>query len=111
MNNDYSNISLQFDKKHVIIKSGSNSYKAAPPYERTNLKKEGNEMNYYEWSQEYKQTAAQLDKVIKRLLNERKGKCESTKKEISDKISFYRCCKYECLRVAEHLMQRHLGVA
>ena len=68
-------------------------------------------MNYFEWSREYEQTAMELDKVITRLKKEKCGKGDSMKKELNDKIALYRCYRNECLRVADHLMQRHKGVA
>lgn len=71
----------------------------------------GNQMNYLAWSQEYTETAEELNKVILRLKKQRAGKGKSDKKEITDKISEYRCCRNDCLRIAEHLMQRHRGCA
>lgn len=68
-------------------------------------------MNYFEWAQEYETTAMELDKVVNRLKRERRSACESVKKELSDKISFYRGCRNECLGIANHLMDRHRGVA
>ena len=68
-------------------------------------------MNYFEWSREYEQTASELNKVITRLKKQKCGKGESKKKELNDKIALYRGYRNECLRVADHLMERHNGVA
>ena len=68
-------------------------------------------MNYFEWSQEYKQTARELDKVITRLKKQRIGKREGEKKELSDRIALYKSYRNECVHIANHLLQRHLGVA
>lgn len=68
-------------------------------------------MNYFEWSQEYEQTARELDKVIARLKKQRTGKREGEKKELSDRIAMYKFYRNECIHIANHLMQRHMGVA
>ncbi len=68
-------------------------------------------MNYFEWSQEYLQTANQLDRVLERLQTERAGASESVKKELSERILFYRSCRRDCLEIADILMDRCRGVA
>ena len=67
-------------------------------------------MNYLEWSKEYEQTAKRLDEVIVRL-KRRRGVSESEKKELADKLRFYRHCRNEAYEVARHLLNRHKGVA
>ena len=68
-------------------------------------------MNYFEWSQEYVNTVAQLDRVLTRLKKERATACESRKKELSDRITQYRCCRRECMEIADRLMKRDRGIA
>ncbi len=68
-------------------------------------------MNYYEWSREYTDTAEKLNEVILRLKAQRKKSNLSQKKEIDAKLAQYRTCYSECLRTADHLMQRYRGVA
>lgn len=40
-------------------------------------------MNYFEWSQEYYNTAAEIAIVIEKLKNERKGKTPFEQKELN----------------------------
>ena len=68
-------------------------------------------MNYYEWLREYTDTAEKLNEVILRLKAQRKKSNLSQKKEIDAKLAQYRACYSECLRTADHLMQRYRGVA
>lgn len=68
-------------------------------------------MNYYEWSQEYYKTADDISVVIDRLKSSRKGASHSAKKDIEQKIAQYRIYYNECIQVANHLMDRHKGVA
>lgn len=68
-------------------------------------------MNYFEWSQEYLDTAEKLNEVIVRLKAERKKSSLSQKKELDSKITQYRACYNECMQTANLLMQRHCGVA
>ena len=68
-------------------------------------------MNYLEWSKEYEQTAERLNEVIVRLKRRRGGLSESEKKELADKLRFYRRCRNEAYDVARHLLNRHKGVA
>ena len=68
-------------------------------------------MNYFEWSQEYTDTANELEKVVGRLKSERQHACESKKQELAEKIIMYRALRNECLKTAALLMDRHRGVA
>lgn len=68
-------------------------------------------MNYYEWSKEYAQSAEALDKIISRLKEQRKRVHSSHRKELDDRIAFYKVCRNECVQTADHLMQRYEGVA
>ncbi|MBQ1308913.1 MAG: hypothetical protein II118_00605 [Ruminococcus sp.] len=68
-------------------------------------------MNYYEWSQEYENTAREMDSMVMRLKKQRAAKGKSDKKELDDKIAFYRSLRNECLRIAAHLRKRSKGVA
>ena len=68
-------------------------------------------VNYYEWSQEYENTAREMDSMVMRLKKQRAAKGKSDKKELDDKIAFYRSLRNECLRIAAHLRKRSKGVA
>lgn len=68
-------------------------------------------MNYFEWSQEYYNTAAEIAIVIEKLKNERKGKTAFEQKELNMKIAKYMIYYNECLDIANHLLARHKGVA
>lgn len=68
-------------------------------------------MNYFEWSQEYENTAREMDSMVMRLKKQRAAKGKSDKKELDDKIAFYRSLRNECLRIAAHLRKRSKGVA
>ena len=68
-------------------------------------------MNYFEWSQEYYNTAAEIGIVIEKLINERKGKTPYEQKELNLKLAKYRTYHNECLDIANHLLARHKGVA
>lgn len=68
-------------------------------------------MNYFEWSKEYYETAAEIANVIEKLKNSRK-KCNlSEKNEFDRKIAAYRMYYNECILTANHLIERHKGVA
>lgn len=67
-------------------------------------------MNYLEWSHEYEATAQELDKLIQRLKKQRTAS-PANKRELSDKIAFYRQCRAECMQISNHLLERHRGVA
>ena len=115
-----SNIYLQFWKICVIIDIESQArvskgyfYEACPTsHQQIQLSfKKGIIMNYYEWSLEYEQSAKELEKVITRLKKRRAHISESEKKEINERIAFYKSCRSECIQTADLLMRRHKGVA
>ena len=64
-------------------------------------------MDYLKWSNEYKQTASELEAVLARLKRQRARASDSVKKELSDKITLYK----GWFEIAHHLMERHRGVA
>lgn len=68
-------------------------------------------MNYLEWSKEYEQTASELNRVVQRLKKERRHAGRADYKELTDRITHYRHCRNECMLVAQHLRERHKGVA
>lgn len=68
-------------------------------------------MNYFEWSQEYYNTAEEIAVVIEKLKKEHKGKTPYKQKELNLKIAKYRSYYNECLDIANHLLARHKGVA
>lgn len=68
-------------------------------------------MNYFEWSQEYNDAAEEIADVIEKLKEEKKSASLSEKKELDLKITKYRMYYNECIITANHLMQRHKGVA
>ena len=71
----------------------------------------GTAMDYLKWSNEYKQTASELEAVLARLKRQRARASDSVKKELSDKITLYKGWYKECIEIAHHLMERHRGVA
>ena len=68
-------------------------------------------MNYFDWSQEYNDTAAELANVIERLKAKRKGLPKVEKKELDIKIAKYKIYYNECIQIADHLLTRHKGAA
>ncbi len=68
-------------------------------------------MNYFVWSQEYINTAAELANVIERLKAKRKGLSKYEKKELDSKIAKYKTYYNECIQIADHLLERHKGAA
>ncbi len=68
-------------------------------------------MNYYEWSNEYYETAQELNNVINRFKSQRKNACKSERKELDAKIAKYREYYCDCIHIANHLMQRYSGAA
>lgn len=69
-------------------------------------------MNYFEWSQEYYDTAEKISAVIEKLKIQRKtSENLSERKELDMKIATYKMYFNDCLFTANHLMQRHRGVA
>lgn len=68
-------------------------------------------MNYLEWSQEYNSTAQDISLVIDKLKTVRKSATISERKELDMKIAKYRQYYNECIFIANHLLERHKGVA
>ncbi len=68
-------------------------------------------MNYLEWSHEYEKTAEEMNIMMLRLKQKRMSGSKTEKKELADKIIYYRNRRNECLRIARHLSERHRGVA
>lgn len=69
-------------------------------------------MNYFEWSQEYYDTAENISHVIEKLRTKRKSTDNlSERKDLDMKITTYKMYYNECIFTANHLMQRHRGVA
>ncbi|SCY05906.1 hypothetical protein SAMN02910441_00720 [Ruminococcus sp. YE282] len=68
-------------------------------------------MNYFEWSQEYYDTAEKIADIIERLKLRRKSAVLSEKKELDLRITNYKVIYNECMQIANHLLQRHKGVA
>lgn len=69
-------------------------------------------MNYYEWSNQYYETAQELNNVIIRLKSQRKNHCyqnDKKRKELDKKIAKYREYYLDCMHIAAHLMQRYNG--
>lgn len=67
-------------------------------------------MNYYEWSNEYYNTALRINEVIDNLRLQRKNATLSEKKELDSKIIKYKGYYNECMHIANHLMMRYNGV-
>ena len=68
-------------------------------------------MNYFEWSQEYYDTAEKIADIIERLKLRRKSAVLSEKKELDLRITNYKVIYNECMQISNHLLQRHKGVA
>lgn len=73
--------------------------------------KEGKNMNYLAWSQEYLNTAAELAAVMAKLRKQSKGCGQTVKKEMEARIAQYRICYNECMRTAALLRERHRDAA
>lgn len=73
--------------------------------------RKGQDMNYLEWSREYEQAAAEMERLMERFQKERAKQGRAADRELTDKIAHYRTCRNECIDIANRLMQRHLGVA
>ncbi len=67
-------------------------------------------MNYFEWSQQYYDTAKDIDNTILKLKKQRCKACLTEKKELDLKIAKYRTIFYECMQTARLLELRHKGV-
>ncbi len=68
-------------------------------------------MNYFEWSQEYYDTAEKIADIIERLKLRRKSAVISERKELDLRIANYKVIYNECLQIANRLLQRYKGVA
>lgn len=68
-------------------------------------------MNYFEWSQEYVNTANEIASVIDKIKRSRKNVTSSEKKELDMKLTRYKQYYNECISIANHLLARHKGVA
>ncbi len=78
---------------------------------KTLFLEKGTIMNYFEWSQEYLNTANEISLVIEKLKNKRKKVSSSEKKELDMKIAKYKQYYNESISIANHLLYRHKGVA
>ncbi len=67
-------------------------------------------MDYREWSEEYKNAADEIARVIDRLKKSKHGVSETEKKETDLKIAKYRTYYNECMLISNHLMARYEGV-
>ena len=52
-----------------------------------------------------------MNMMMLRLKQKRMSGSKTEKKELADKIIYYRNRRNECLRIARHLSERHRGVA
>lgn len=68
-------------------------------------------MNYFEWSQEYLETAKKIEDIISMLKAKKINAEISEKKELDLKITKYREVLYECMQTANLLFERYKGVA
>lgn len=68
-------------------------------------------MNYFEWSQEYYDTAEKIENTILSLKSKRKSAVFSEKKELDLRISKYREIYNECIQTADLLFERYKGAA
>lgn len=67
-------------------------------------------MNYYEWSNEYYQTALDVNENIENLKKQRKQVPKSVTKELDNRITEYKRIYNDCIHIANHLMNRHYGI-
>ena len=66
-------------------------------------------IDYFEWSNEYKNTANNIADVIDRLKSEKRGKSNFSKKELDVKITKYKIYYNECIHISNLLLGRHYG--
>lgn len=66
-------------------------------------------IDYFEWSNEYKNTANTIADVIDRLKSEKRGKSNFSKKELDVKIAKYKIYYNECIHISNLLLGRHYG--
>lgn len=64
-------------------------------------------MNYYEWSNEYYDTAEQFNKIIKGFKDKKKNASKSEKRQLDAKIAKYKEYYSDCMHIANHLRERH----
>ena len=66
-------------------------------------------IDYFEWSNEYKNTANNIADVIDRLKYEKRGKSDISKKELDLKIAKYKIYYNECIHISNLLLGRYYG--
>lgn len=66
-------------------------------------------IDYFEWSNEYKNTANNITDVIDRLKSEKRGKSNFSKKELDVKIAKYKIYYNECIHISNLLLGRYYG--
>lgn len=66
-------------------------------------------IDYFEWSNEYKNTANNIAGVIDRLKSEKRGKSDISKKELDLKIAKYKIYYNECIHISNLLLGRYYG--
>lgn len=67
-------------------------------------------MNYFEWSNEYYQSALSVNDNIEKLKSQRKKAPKSVIKDIDSRITEYKRIYNDCINIANHLMNRHYGL-
>lgn len=66
-------------------------------------------MNYYEWAQEYFDTADLLKNTIANIKSQSSKGCKLSKKELNLKLSKYRTYYNEAMQIGNHLIARAGG--
>lgn len=66
-------------------------------------------MNYANWYKEYDAEAQRIMKVIEKLKSDRKNSSLVSKRELDNKIAYYRSIYVECLSAANILSVRYGG--
>ena len=66
-------------------------------------------IDYFEWSNEYKNTAKNIADLIDRLKSEKRGKSNFSKKELDVKIAKYKIYYNECIHISNLLLGRYYG--
>lgn len=67
-------------------------------------------MNYFEWSNEYYQSALAVNDNIEKLKIQRKEAPKSVINDIDSRIAEYKTIYNDCINIANHLMNRHYGL-
>ena len=67
-------------------------------------------MNYYEWAEEYFDTANLINDTIKKLKSQHRTANTVNKKELNLKIAKYRNYYNEAIQTANHLLERAGGL-